>query len=169
MWYTLARQKDPWRQGLANIGNLGQPSSTTSEVSKPIHVDHPKHSVEMDNTEVLTTEPRWFERGVKEAIYIRALNPSLNRGGGRHNLPPVWDNIIKKRLKADRPRRMGGWGWGSSPSRTASQTTSLGRLNWWSWHVGERFVSWFYIILSIKCTKNCVMWNVVFSFYMLDL
>ena len=54
-------------------------SSTTWEVFKHIHVDHPQHSVELDNTEVLTTEPRWFERGVKEAIYIRALNPSLNR------------------------------------------------------------------------------------------
>ena len=50
---------------------------------------------------------------MKEAIYIRALNPSLNRDGGRYNLPPVWDNIIKKRVKADRPRsgRGGGRGW----------------------------------------------------------
>ena len=75
------------------------------------------HTVELDNTEILTTEPRWFERGVKEAIYIRALNPSLNRDGGRYNLPPVWDNIIKKRVKAERPRRRGA----SSPS---SRTTS---------------------------------------------
>ena len=30
----------------------------------------------LENTEVLTTEPRWFERGVKEAIYYRALNPA---------------------------------------------------------------------------------------------
>ena len=105
--------------------------------------------------EVLTTEPRWFERGVKEAIYIRALNPSLNRDGGRYNLPPVWDNIIKKRVKADRPRRGGA---SSSPSRTASQTTSPGRLNWWSWQPSAKaLVSWFYIILSIKCTKNCVI------------
>ena len=36
-----------------------------------------------------TTEPRWFERGVKEAIYIRALNPSLNKDGGRYDLKPV--------------------------------------------------------------------------------
>ena len=34
------------------------PSSTTSEVSKHIHVDHPQHSLELENTEVLTTEPR---------------------------------------------------------------------------------------------------------------
>ena len=58
------------------------------------------------------TESRWFERGVKEAIYIKALNPSLNRDGGRYNLPAVWDNIIKKRVKADMlKRRWGGGEW----------------------------------------------------------
>ena len=96
------------------------PSSTISEVSKHIHVDHPQHSVQFENTEVFTTEPRWFERGVKEAIYIRALNPSLNRDGGRFNLPPVWDNIIKKKVKADRPKRRGrGVGGGPRHYRLA--------------------------------------------------
>ena len=54
-------------------------------IAKHIHIDHPQHSVELENTEVLTTEPRWIERGVKETIYIRALNPSLNRGWVRYN------------------------------------------------------------------------------------
>ena len=67
-----------------------------------------KHTVELDNTEIRTTEPRWFERGVKEASFIRALNPSFNRDGGRYNLPPVWDNIIKKRVKTERPKGVGG-------------------------------------------------------------
>ena len=91
----------------ARFSEHRRPSSTTSEVAKHIHTDQPEHTVELDNTEILTTEPRWFERGVKEAIYIRALNPSLNRDGGRYNLPPVLDNIIKKRVKAERPRRKG--------------------------------------------------------------
>ena len=39
--------------------------------------------MELENTEILMTESRWFERGVKEAIYIRALNSSLNRDGGQ--------------------------------------------------------------------------------------
>ena len=92
----------------ARFSEHRQPSSTTSEVSKHIHVDQTQHSVELENTEVLTTELRWFERGPKEAIYIRALNPSPNRDGGRYDLSPVWDNIIKKKVKADRPRRGGG-------------------------------------------------------------
>ena len=94
-----------------------RPSSTTSEVSKHIHLEQPDHSVELGNNEILTTESRWFERGVKEAIYIRALNPSLNRDGRRYNLPPVWDNIIKKGVKTDRLRRWGAW---FSSARTSS-------------------------------------------------
>ena len=71
-------------------------------------MEHPDHSVEWDHTDILMTESRWFERGVKEAIYIRALNPSLNQDGGRYNLPPVSDNIIQRRVAADRPKRGGG-------------------------------------------------------------
>ena len=73
-------------------------------------------------------ESRWFESGLKEATYIIALSPSLNRDGGRYNLPLVWD-IIKKKVKGDRLRRSGGGGggWGvSSPSCTMSPTTSAG-------------------------------------------
>ena len=47
---------------------------------------------------ILEVEHKWFERGVKEAIHTRALKPSLNRDGGRYNLPPIWNNIIKERL-----------------------------------------------------------------------
>ena len=94
----------------ARFSEHRRPSSTTSEVAKHIHTDQPEHTVKLDNIEILTTEPRWFERGVKEAIYISALNPSLNWDGGRYNLPPVWDNIIKKRVKAERPRTGGGGG-----------------------------------------------------------
>ena len=51
-------------------------------------VEQHEHSME-ENIEILTTESRWFERGTNEAIYIRALNQSLNKDGGRYNLPRV--------------------------------------------------------------------------------
>ena len=69
-----------------------------------MHDDHPQHSMEIQNTEIPTIKSRWFERGVKQALNIRALNTSLNREGGTYNLPPVWDYIIKQRVKADRLR-----------------------------------------------------------------
>ena len=69
----------------------------------------PQHSAELENIEVLTTELRWFERGVNEAlrghIHQSPQPLALNREGQRYNLPPVWD-IIKKKVKADRPRHL---------------------------------------------------------------
>ena len=75
--------------------------------------------MELENIEVLTTVSRWFERGMKDAIYIRAFNPSLNREGGMYNLLPVWD-IIKKKVKADRPVN-GGTGRGPCHHRLAQR------------------------------------------------
>ena len=80
----------------ARFGEHRRPSSVNSEVSRHIHTDQPGHGVDMERTKILAVEPRWFERGVKEAIYIRANKPSLNRDGGRYNLPPVWNNIVKR-------------------------------------------------------------------------
>ena len=82
----------------ARFGEHRRPSSTTSEISKHIHTDSPDHTIMLENTKILEVEHKWFERGVKEAIHIRALKPSLNRDGGRYNLPPIWNNIIKERL-----------------------------------------------------------------------
>ena len=43
-----------------------RPNSSTSKVAKHIRTDQPEHAVELNNTEILTTEPRLFERGVKK-------------------------------------------------------------------------------------------------------
>ena len=86
----------------ARFSEHRRPSSVNSEVSKHIHKDNPEHGVEMDKTEILAVEPKWFERGVKEAIYIRATKPSLNRDGGRFNLSPIWNNTLKRRVKGTR-------------------------------------------------------------------
>ena len=65
----------------------------------------PEHSIDLDKTRILAVEPRWFERGVKEAIHIRLNNPTLNRDGGRYNLPPVWNNLLKSQTSGGpRPR-----------------------------------------------------------------
>ena len=75
-----------------------------------IHTDNPNHNITLENTKILSVEHKWFERGVKEAIYIRAMNPSLNRDGGRYNLPLVWNNIIKERVTDGAGTTNGGGG-----------------------------------------------------------
>ena len=71
-----------------------RPSSTTSEVSQHIHIESPGHTVSLDKVQILDTEQDYFVRGVKEAIYIRALKPSLNRDSGRFRLPANYDALL---------------------------------------------------------------------------
>ena len=52
----------------------------------------------LENISVLDHEPKWFDHGVKEAIYIRAQSPTLNRDGGRYQLPHIWDTLLAKHL-----------------------------------------------------------------------
>ena len=44
---------------------------------------HEKDDIE---SKLHCTEEDWFRRGVKEAIAIRKIKPTLNQDGGRHNL-----------------------------------------------------------------------------------
>ena len=76
-----------------------RPSSVNSEVSKHVNIDQPDHQVDIEQAKILAVEPRWFERGVKEAIHIRVSKPSLNRDGGRFNLTPVWTNTLTRRAR----------------------------------------------------------------------
>ena len=87
----------------ARFSEHRRPSSVTSEVSKHILTECPDHNVDLKSVQILTTEPRWFERGVKESIYIRVNNPSLNKDGGRYLLPSVWTNLLRDRVGKARP------------------------------------------------------------------
>ena len=69
-----------------------RPSWTNSEVSEDIYVDHPQHSVELENTEILTTEPRWFERGVKEDTVKEPWTLAWTKMGWGAICTLVWDN-----------------------------------------------------------------------------
>ncbi|KAI8490873.1 hypothetical protein Bbelb_312920 [Branchiostoma belcheri] len=57
------------------------------------HLQHNQgHSFKLESTNVLDRETRWWERCVKEAIYERMYNPTLNREGGlRVDLSGTWD------------------------------------------------------------------------------
>ena len=55
----------------ARFSEHRRPSTTTSRVSGHINIDYPGHMIDLEKTKILTVEPNWFERRVKEAIYIR--------------------------------------------------------------------------------------------------
>ena len=59
---------------------------------------------------VLCTEENWFKRGVKEAVAIKKIRPSLNKDQGRYHLSSIYDKFIRSsvELKTSRPGANGG-------------------------------------------------------------
>ena len=52
------------------------------------------HDVTIDNFTILGREDQNLLRTIKEALYIRANNPSLNRNIGKYHLPHIWDEVL---------------------------------------------------------------------------
>ena len=86
------------------IGETSQPlrkrlQQHTSGSSVSAVFDHLKasgHKTDLEEVKIIDREIQWFERGVKEAIWARAENPSLNRSGGvRIKLSHAWDRTIR--------------------------------------------------------------------------
>ena len=61
------------------------------------------HTVTIDNSSIVGREDQNLMRTIKEALYIRVKNPSLNRNIGKYHLPNIWDevllNILELKLK----------------------------------------------------------------------
>jgi hypothetical protein len=81
---------------------------TEGNTEFPAHVASDTHEKgDLRNT-VLCTEENWYRRGVKEAIAIRKIKPTLNKDDGRHHLSHMYDELIRSsvKLKTPRPREL---------------------------------------------------------------
>ena len=55
------------------------------------------HSFKPEEVVILDKEDRWFERGVREVIWVRVEQPALNKKGGlRFQLSHAWDEAIRR-------------------------------------------------------------------------
>ena len=52
------------------------------------------HSTNPDNFNILGSEDQGLTRLIKESIYIRVNNPTLNRNIGKVNLSHIWDRVL---------------------------------------------------------------------------
>ena len=52
------------------------------------------HSVTINNFKIIGREDLNQIRTIKEALYIRVNDPSLNRNVGKYHLPHVWDEVL---------------------------------------------------------------------------
>ena len=51
-------------------------------------------NVTINNFNIVGREDLNQMRTIKEALYIRVNDPSLNRNVGKYHLPPVWDEVL---------------------------------------------------------------------------
>ena len=67
------------------------------------HVASDTHEEEDMEWTVLGTEENWFKRGVKEAIAIRKIKPTLNKDDGRYHLSPMYNKLIRTSVAYKNP------------------------------------------------------------------
>ncbi|XP_072021602.1 uncharacterized protein [Amphiura filiformis] len=76
--------------------------------SSPVgaHMKSHKHSFDPKEVHILDTEQRWYQRGVKESIYIATNNPDPNQDRGRHRLPKTYGRLLEshRSISQDRSR-----------------------------------------------------------------
>ena len=58
------------------------------------HQNNTGHITSVENFRIIGREDHNIARAVKEAMYIRVNNPTLNRNIGKYNLPNLWDGIL---------------------------------------------------------------------------
>ena len=59
------------------------------------HVESDVHNKEELKYSILYTDDNWYRRGVKEAIAIKKIKPTLNKDDGRHHLSAMYDKLIR--------------------------------------------------------------------------
>ena len=58
------------------------------------HLTTTGHQVSLENFSIMGREEQNLMRAIKEALYIRVNNPSLNRNIGKYHLPHIWDEVL---------------------------------------------------------------------------
>ena len=52
------------------------------------------HKTTLGNFKIIARECQNMARAIKEAIYIRVNNPTLNRNIDKYNLPHIWNKVL---------------------------------------------------------------------------
>ena len=86
-----------------DVEYIGESSRTFGERFKehlkapsPIydHYNTTGHNVTIDNFSIVGREHQSLCRWIKETLYIRVNNPSLNKSIGKYHLPHIWDEVL---------------------------------------------------------------------------
>ena len=59
-----------------------------------LHITQTGHNTTPENLNIIGREDYGLARTIKESIYIRVNNPTLNRNIGKYNLHHIWDRVL---------------------------------------------------------------------------
>ena len=82
----LVSQQEILQRGSGNILRPPSPIYDHSAISG--------HSVTINNFSIVGRDDQYLLRTIKEALYIRVNNPSLNKNIGKYHLPHIWDEVL---------------------------------------------------------------------------
>ena len=97
------RQKDKKRKDYKTVSEGSDQLLTKGSTEFSAHVASDVHVKSDLGWKILCTEENWFARGVKEAIAIRKIKPTLNADAGRFHLSPMYDKLIRSSLVLKTP------------------------------------------------------------------
>ena len=58
------------------------------------HFNTTCHNITIDNFSIVGREDWNLNRTIKETLYTKVNNPSLNRNIGKYHLPHIWDEVL---------------------------------------------------------------------------
>ena len=58
------------------------------------HYNTTGHKIGIENFDIVGREDQNLTRAIKEALYSRVNDPSLNRNIGKYRLPHIWDEVL---------------------------------------------------------------------------
>ena len=65
----------------------------TKHLKEP-HCNHTGYPTSQINFQIIAREGYGLTRNIKESIFIRVHNPTLNRNIDKFNLPHIWDRVL---------------------------------------------------------------------------
>ena len=93
----LKFSKENWSPVVVKWSKIGKGALRCSLNLSPNVLDHfttTGHQVSLENFSIVGREEQNLMRAIKEALYIRVNNPSLNRNIGKYHLPHIWDEVL---------------------------------------------------------------------------
>ena len=102
---TRSQKRNQPERNYATMHHGTNQKLTLGSTEFSAHLASEEHEKDDIESKLLCTEEDWFRRGVKEAIAIRKINPTLNQDDGRHNLSTMYNKLIRSSEVMTFPRQ----------------------------------------------------------------